>query len=313
MKDDTNVGMPTFDVDSLGFSETIDESSEATETNTESAETVKETEKEPDTKQEVKEESQETKVEETKEVEPDTEKKAEDIKISNPPKKYEGETEIQHNLRTQIYNAGQAKAQAETEEEKSLLSQHISGLRKELAKVSSQQKVEATQLPETKVTETSDTTNEVSEEEQIKTTLKKLGFLTAEEAEARALEIVNKATKSQEHDSAIQKFYQTRKDIASNPEDRKTLENLVIQKFNITENSSGSDILVAMDMAASYLFPKTDNRSSNAQSAAEKRDLLNFSSTTKGDTKGIDKNDKKAKDALKDIGWTDEEMESFGF
>lgn len=300
MQDDTNVGMPTFDVDSLGFSDTVDETTTETETK------VEETKAEETVEKETQEPKQET-VEETK---PAEEKK--EVKISNPPTRHEGETDIQFNLRTQMYNAGQAKAQAETEEEKSLLSKHISGLRKELAKASSQTKVEATQPQETKA-EPSDTTNEVSEEEQIKATLKKLGFVTAEEYEAKALEIVQKSARGQEHESAIQQFYQSRKDIASNPENKTALENLVIQKFNITENSSGADILVAMDMAASYLFPKNDNRASNAQAAAEKRDLVNFSSNTKSDAKGIDKNDQRAKDTLKDIGWTDEDLKSFGF
>lgn len=305
MMENNSVGEPTFDVDSLGFSETIDET--VTETETAVEETKVETQA-----QEEKETKEETQVEEKPVVEEKKEAVPTDVRISNPPTRHEHETDIQFNLRTQIYNAGQAKAQAETDEEKSLLSKHISGLRKELAKASTQPKVEATQSQETEKTD-SETTNEVSEEEQIKATLKKMGFLTAEEAEARALEIVNKSTKSQEHSSAIQQFYQSRKDIASNQVQKDMLEKLVIEKFNITETSSGHDVLVAMDMAASYLFPKTDNRASNAQSASEKRDLVNFSSTTKGDTEGIDKNDKKTKDTLKDIGWTDEDLKSFGF
>ncbi len=304
MTDNTNVGMPTFDVDSLGFSDTVDETTPETETKVEETKVEETVEKEQEeTKQEVKEET----VEETKPTE-----ETKEVKISNPPTRHENETDIQYNLRTQIYNAGQAKAQAETEEEKSLLSKHISGLRKELAIASSQPKVEATQPQETKA-ETSQTTGEVSEEEQIKAQLKKLGFLTAEEAEAKAREIVQQSTRGQEHESAIQQFYQSRKDIAANPENKRSLENLVIQKFNITENSSGADILVAMDMAASYLFPKNDNRASNAQAAAEKRDLVNFSSNTKSDAKGIDKNDQRTKDTLKDIGWTEEDLKSFGF
>lgn len=302
MQDDTNVGMPTFDVDSLGFSDTVDETTPETETKVEETKVEETVEKETQETQQKQETVGETKpTEETKEV-----------RISNPPTRHENETDIQFNLRTQIYNAGQAKAQAETEEEKSELSKHISGLRKDLAKASSQPKVEATQPQETKA-ETSETTSEVSDEEQIKAQLKKLGFLTAEEAEAKALEIVQKSTRGQEQDSAIQQFYQSRKDIASSPENKRALENLVIQKFNITENSSGADILVAMDMAASYLFPKNDNRASNAQAAAEKRDLVNFSSNTKSDAKSVDKNDQKTKDTLKDIGWSDEDLKSFGF
>lgn len=302
MQDDTNVGMPTFDVDSLGFSDTVDETTPETETKVEETKVEETVEKETQETQQKQETVGETKpTEETKEV-----------RISNPPTRHENETDIQFNLRTQMYNAGQAKAQAETEEEKSELSKHISGLRKELAKASSQTKVEATQPQEAKA-ETSETTSEVSEEEQIKAQLKKLGFLTAEEAEAKAREIVQQSTRGQEHESAIQQFYQSRKDIASSPGNKRALENLVIQKFNITENSSGADILVAMDMAASYLFPKNDNRASNAQAAAEKRDLVNFSSNTKSDAKSVDKNDQKTKDTLKDIGWTEEDLKSFGF
>ena len=302
MQDETNVGMPTFDVDSLGFSDTVDETI-TTETETK----VEETKVEESVAQEKEIEQKQETVEETK-----TTEETKEIRISNPPTRHPNETDIQFNLRTQMYNAGQAKAQAETPEEKSELSKHISGLRKELAKASSQPKVETTQ-PQEANTGTPETSPDVSEEEQIKSQLKKLGFLTAEEYEAKTLEIVQKSTRGQEHESAIQQFYQSRKDIAVSPENKRALENLVIQKFNITENSSGADILVAMDMAASYLFPKNDNRSSNAQAAAEKRDLVNFSSNTKSDSKGIDKNDQKAKDTLKDLGWSDEDLKSFGF
>jgi len=111
-------------VDELGFSEP------STET----------TENEP---QDVKFESQpqvEFKPEEVKTEEPteviEPEKPLEepknDVKVTNPPTQYDGESDIQFNLRKQIYDAGQAKAMATDPEEKSFLSEHIKGLRKQL-------------------------------------------------------------------------------------------------------------------------------------------------------------------------------------
>jgi hypothetical protein len=245
-------------------------------------------------------EKTETKVE-TKEVTNPTEK---EVKISNPPQKYEGETDIQFNLRQQIYNAGQAKAQADTDEEKSILSKHISSLRKELAQSSKSTKVETTQSqPEPAKVEDDD-------KEQIKQSLREMGFLPADEVEARAMQMIAQQSRQQEHISATKEFYSVRKDIASDPIKKEILEKIVVERFNITPNTTGEELKTAMDMAAMYLFPK-QSISAGAREAADKRDLYNTGSPVRSDEKSNQKVDDKTRSALKSQGWSDEDIESF--
>lgn len=236
-------------------------------------------------------------------VTPDKNEEVKDVKISNPPVQYDGESDIQFNLRTQLYNAGQAKAQAETDEEKSVLSKHMKDLRKEMGKNSLSPKESAQTTPETpeKTEEFSQT-----EEEAAKIALKKLGVPDKDEVLNLVKEMLQSQRVEADHSSAISEFYSKRPDIASDPEKMKMLENVVIQNFNVSPQTSRQQLLIAMDMAASYVFPKT-NKSAAVNTAADKRDLLNISSNTQT-VKTVDKNDERTSAALKDTGMSMKDM-----
>ena len=278
----------TFDAEALNFPELTDE--------------VKGNEPQVVPVVEVKEEVKpETTVEpvtpEPKPIEPEVTDK---ISISDPPAKYEGESDIQHKLRTDIWLAGQAKAQAETPEEVSELAKHIKGLRKELAL--NHKSSEPLTAPEPKIE-----TNESSEEELAKEALKKMGYLSKDEVAQMVAETIANQSKQSEHLTATQEFYSSHKDIASNPAQRQALERFVVDKFNITPQSTKQDLLVAMDMAASYMFPKNDTRSQRAAQAADKRDLVGITSNTQS-VPTVNKADEKTAAGLKEIGLTAKDM-----
>ena len=177
-------------------------------------------------------ETQEQKPEEVKEPEPVNEDK-----VARQPVRYEGETDTQYSLRLQLFNAGLAKSQAETEEEKSLINDHIKEIRSKL---------------HSKPTHTETTKQEVTEElfqsEEEKRNavenLRKLGFVSQEEVEKRIQDAVENIKKEQnlsryesnirQQQEAIKGFYASRPDIASNPEIKRVIENTVITKFKIT-------------------------------------------------------------------------------
>lgn len=279
----------TFDVESLGFPE-INEGAEAQNGNEQVVETPTqptETVVEPAKVEETEAEPEQPKSETTTEPE---------VKISNPPSKYAGESDIQFNIRKQIYDAGQAKAQAETEEEKSALAQHIKGLRKELAMSSS--KIEATELPKTEAQ---------SEEELAKIALEKMGYVSKDKIEEMVQSMISNTSREAEHKQAIDEFYSSHKDIASNKSQKEVLERFVVEKFNITPQSTRQDLLIAMDMARSYLFPKVDTRAERAASSADKRDLVSISSNTQSATT-VSKEDQKAAQVLQDLGISMKEM-----
>jgi hypothetical protein len=227
-----------------------------------------------------------------------------EIKISDPPSQFEGESALQFNIRKQIYDAGQAKAQAETPEEKSALSQHIKSLRKELAinhkstdAISAPEKIEASQ------------SQEVSEEEQAKEALRKMGYLSKDEVAQMVQEITASQSKQAEHLTAAQEFYATHKDLSANQAQRDVLEKFVVERFNITPQSSKQDLLVAMDMARSYLFPKVDNRAQKAAASADKRDLVSISSNTQS-APSVSKVDEKLQSTMKEAGL---DLKEFGW
>jgi len=282
-----------FDVDSLNFPESTDEATPVAQGNDE---TPTETVSVPDTVE------VETPVVETKQ---DT---APEIKISDPPSQYDGESEIQYNLRKQIYDAGQAKAQAETTEEKSELAKHIKGLRMELGKSS---KSHESIAPEIKIEANESFTQEQSEEELAKIALEKMGYVSKDKIEEMVKTMLQNQTTQDQHLSATKEFYSSHKDIAANPAQRETLERFVVDKFNITPQSTKQDLLIAMDMARTYLFPKTDTRVQRAAVSADKRDLVSISSNTQS-VPTTNKNDIRASKALeemgvsmKDMGWED--------
>lgn len=286
----------TFDVDALNFPELTTETpgNDTQEAKVEaSVETPKESTPE-----------QETKTEE-KSVETPQDPVAPEIKISDPPSQYEGESDLQYNIRKQIYDAGQAKAQAETPEEKSALANHIKGLRKELA--INHKSSDATPAPE-KI-EASQSQEASTEEEQAKEALRKMGYLSKDEVAQMVQEITANQSRQSEHLTATQEFYATHKDIAANPAQKDVLEKFVVERFNITPQSSKQDLLVAMDMARSYLFPKVDNRAQRAAASADKRDLVSFSSNTQS-APSVSKTDEKLSSTMKEAGL---DMKDFGW
>lgn len=241
---------------------------------------------------------------EIKQEEKPLEEPKSDVKVTNPPTQYDGESDIQFNLRKQIYDAGQAKAMADTEEEKSFLSNHIKGLRKQLGRPeqSISPKVEATQSQPT-------IEEPVNEREQAKKVLDEMGYISKEELPQYIQEVIQGQSRHVEQQDAVRDFYNTRKDIASNPIQRDALERLVVEKFNITPQSSRQDLAVAMDMAASYLFPKT-NSAIAARVAADKREIVGFSSNTKSESMSANVDDT-TRNELKSMGWSDEDIAGF--
>lgn len=238
--------------------------------------------------------------------EPKAPEVSKEIKISDPPSKFEGESDIQFNLRKQIFDAGQAKAQAQTPEEQSELAKHIKGLRKELAL--NHKSSEVVQTPDKIETNESQAVTEgQSEEELAKIALKKMDFLTKDELLAEVAKLMATKQTQDEHLQATREFYSSHKDLAANPAQREVLEKFVVEKFNITPQSSKQDLLIAMDMAKSYLFPNTDTRSARANESASKRDILNISSNTQS-VPTVNKVDEKLQSALKEAGMTSADM-----
>lgn len=286
----------TFDVDALNFPELTTEPTGNDTQDTVPAEIIeapKESTPEPVTKTE------------EKFVETPKDPATPEIKISDPPSQYEGESDLQFNIRKQIYDAGQAKAQAETPEEKSALAQHIKGLRKSLAITNKSS--DAVQAPE-KI-EASQSQEAQTEEELAKEALRKMGYLSKDEVAQMVQEITASQSKQAEHLTAADEFYATHKDIAANPAQRDVLEKFVVERFNITPQSSKQDLLVAMDMARAYLFPKTDNRSQRAAQSADKRDLVSISSNTQS-APTVSKVDEKLASTMKEVGL---DLKEFGW
>jgi hypothetical protein len=287
----------TFDVDALNFPELT---TEPTGNDTQVVEQAEQPAEAP--KESVPELVTKT---EEKSVETPTEPVKQEIKISDPPSQFDGESDLQYNIRKQIYDAGQAKAQAETPEEKSALAQHIKGLRKSLAitnkssdAVPAPEKIEASQSQEAQ-----------TEEEAAKEALRKMGYLSKDEVAQMVQETLASQTKQTEHLTAAQEFYAAHKDIAANQAQRDVLEKFVVERFNITPQSSKQDLLVAMDMARTYLFPKTDNRAQRAAQSADKRDLVSISSNTQS-APIVSKTDEKLAASMKDAGL---DLKEFGW
>lgn len=280
-----------FDVDALNFPELTTETT-GNDTQVVEQETPKESVPE-----------QVTKTEETS-VEAPKDPVTPEIKISDPPSQYDGESDLQYNIRKQIYDAGQAKAQAETPEEKSALSQHIKSLRKELA--INHKSSDATPAPEKIETNQS---QESTEEEQAKEALRKMGYVSKDDMLAEVQALIASQTRQAEHMTAAQEFYATHKDIAANPAQKDVLEKFVVERFNITPQSSKQDLLVAMDMARNYLFPKNDTRAQRAAQSADKRDLVSFSSNTQS-APIVSKTDEKLSSTMKEAGL---DMKEFGW
>lgn len=254
-------------------------------------------------------EKEEDKKEETTVEQPKDEKKV------IPPTQYEGESETQFNLRLQLFNAGQAKANATTEEEKSLLTEEMKKIREAM---SGKKSTETT-------VDTQDTTDDIFKTEEEKKTalenIRKLGFYSKDDVEKLLndkFEEVSKKlnqnqieTRAKEHSDAIKEFYTLRSDIASDKSQREMLEKAVIERFKITPDTTKQELTVALDMMANYLFPKS-NKTEKAKAAQDKVDLVNITGSQGDKTvskKGVDPENAKV---LKAQGWSDEDIERFG-
>lgn len=247
-------------------------------------------------------------VEEKKEVvEPKTESTQ---KATQQPQRFEGESDTQYGLRLQLFTAGLAKADA-TDEEKSLITEQMKLIRK--------------QLSNGKPTETTQTETQVgaieSDEEKkvIAENLRQLGYLNQEEVKKLLDEALGKVTQKQdavlyeqrykEQTEGIKEFYNRRPDIASNKESRSQLEQIVMEKFKITPDSTKDEILLAMEMVANFAFPRTD-RSAVARETQEKIDVMNISggNISSGQSYEVESDTIKT---LKEAGWSDQDIKAF--
>lgn len=247
-------------------------------------------------------------VEEKKEVvEPKTESTQ---KATQQPQRFEGESDTQYGLRLQLFTAGLAKADA-TDEEKSLITEQMKLIRKQL---SSGKPTETTQ------TETQVGAIESDEEKKvIAENLRQLGYLNQEEVKKLLDEALGKVTQKQdavlyeqrykEQTEGIKEFYNRRPDIASNKESRSQLEQIVMEKFKITPDSTKDEILLAMEMVANFAFPRTD-RSAVARETQEKIDVMNISggNISSGQSYEVESDTIKT---LKEAGWSDQDIKAF--
>lgn len=247
-------------------------------------------------------------VEEKKEVvEPKTESTQ---KATQQPQRFEGESDTQYGLRLQLFTAGLAKADA-TDEEKSLITEQMKLIRKQL---SSGKPTETTQ------TETQVGAIESDEEKKvIAENLRQLGYLNQEEVKKLLDEALGKVTQKQdavlyeqrykEQTEGIKEFYNRRPDIASNKESRSQLEQIVMEKFKITPDSTKDEIILAMEMVANFAFPRTD-RSAVARETQEKIDVMNISggNISSGQSYEVESDTIKT---LKEAGWSDQDIKAF--
>lgn len=230
------------------------------------------------------------------------------------PARADGESDLQYNLRTELFNAGQAKAAATTEEEKSILALQIKGIRDAMK----QTNVKEVTAPETtpKAPEAAPTQSLVtpSEEEIAKAQLRKLGFLTEEDIAARDAQRGAEA-KAIELAVAADDFYASRPDIAGNKENKEAFEKFIVDtylsKMDLSKMTK-KDFAILLESNAKFAFPKA-NVSQKADAAQEKVDLVNFSGSSKTEVASGTGLDKGTRDRLKNTGWSDSELDKFNF
>lgn len=242
---------------------------------------------------------------------------AAETKVSLPAR-YDGESDVQYNYRTELFLAGQAKAQATTPEEKSILAQQIKGIREAMRE--SAKEVAAPEA--TKVTETAPTQPLISpsEEEIAKAQLRKLGFVTEDQIEAELVKRIEAReaqrqveTRQLEQATAAKEFYDSRPDLANDPVKRELFEQTIVSTYLSKMDMSKigkSDFAVMLDSVANYMFPKV-NVAKKAEESQSKVDLVNFSGGSKAEI-STDKGPSKAvREKLKADGWSDSDIERF--
>lgn len=243
---------------------------------------------------------------------------APETKVSLPAR-FDGESEVQYNIRLEIFQAGQAKAAATTEEEKSVLTQQIKGLRKSLAETSKEVAVPVTtqKAPETVPEQT---LVQPSEEEIAKAQLRKLGFITEDQMEAELQKRLDARSTVEsterrvvEHANAANEFYSTRPDIANNPQVKEQFEQFVVTKYLSKMDAtqlSKSEFSALLEMSANYAFPKP-NVSKAADTAQDKVDLVNFTGGTQPAIVSDKGPAKSVRETLKSQGWSDSDIAKF--
>lgn len=201
-----------------------------------------------------------------------------DSDVPKPPTRAEGESAYQYNLRVQMFHDNQAlKDPSTTDEEKSILRDHVKELRGGLGKDSGKSDQPNNKENQTTPDEpifTEDETEAVAE------FLKTQGFLTKDElaierkqmreellSELKVRQVV------EDHGKAIKDFYATRKDISSDADKKVMLENYVIENYKVDQNTPADKLAMYMDMAANYIFPKQVNQVSREP----KSDVLDVS------------------------------------
>lgn len=221
------------------------------------------------------------------------------------PARYGGESDTQYDLRTKLFIAGQAKAGTEDPAEKSLISKEMKKIREDLAKAN-------------QVTPPSPT-SQPSEDERASAikTLNELGFKTEDQVLEAARRLIQEETLSQqassrrqEQDTAISEFYKHRDDIFVDDAKRTSLENYVLQMFGPQlPNMGKQQMLQTLDMAASYLYPRSDINKKIEQ-ANTKIAALDIHGNQGGDptTPTVDSN---TKQKLVDMGWSEKDLASF--
>lgn len=230
-----------------------------------------------------------------------------------PPGRYDGESDTQYQLRTELWRAGRARAAAETPEEKSLITDHIKELRRSMGQEtakSKQTKVEATQNQADETPAPEDNTSD-DEERAAKVALEKLGYLDKNQVQ----EIVQSALNQQrveeaqkEHSQAISEFYKVRPDINAEPSRKEALERYILDNFKITPQTSKKQLAAHLDMAASYLFPRAQ-RTAGASEAAAKRTVVSASQNAKAALPSDDS----LSSELKKLGYSDEDIRASGW
>ena len=217
-------------------------------------------------------------------------------------KKNENETDESYNLRMQLEIAKQGREAATTEEEKSIFQKKMDDLRNNLSEVNKDKKVEKESADEEK-----------ADDADLEENLKKKGFIKAEEVDKIFKQRLNELRKTEiidGHQQAIKDFYKSRPDIQGNKEVRDFLETEVINLIKPDLNTTPQQLLNALKLVSNAHFPKA-NKSENARRGQEKVDIVNIEGNSKGATKKASVGNTE-NDLLKSMGWTDDQISSFG-
>lgn len=281
--------------------ETVDD--DKTKVEKQKVETDDTEEEEEEDKTETQDKSKETKKEDKVPAKEDSKK---EVPKNNFPKKNEGESDAAYNLRIQLEVAKQGRDAAGTEEEKSVYEQRMDDLRKNLSEVNKDSKKE--EVKKESADEEEETSTKISEAE-----LKKLGFIKKEEVESVFQQRLNEMKKDEiieSHQQAIREFYKTRPEFLENKDARNFLEKEVIDLIKPDLNTTGKQLFNALKLVSDAKFPKP-NKSEAATRSQEKVDAMNIEGNSKGSQKKATVGEKE-NDLLRSMGWTDEQIQSFG-